>query len=448
MAGQQDEPAQAPHVPDALRAALVRLAADVLTMTEPAQTPPALQAVRRFTPRRRAVAGAGPLWTALLDDEAFRARVARVWAQTHGPSGTAPDGAATDDGPATDGGAATHDAPHAARAPVTGTDAAVGAWLQGRPWQHLLPDPDPDAEPVVARADVARRLEAAAREVERLRAALGVARDGERAARDELAGLQRELRRLRSDADRARSDARAAAAAAEQDAARAAADRAAAHDDRTRAAADLRAATAERTAAREQARTGQRLAESRVRLLLDTVVDAASGLRAELALPPLRDLPADLVTPADDAPQDRPTSRGRSVDDPALLDDLLRLPRAHLLVDGYNVSKTGWPHTSLADQRRLLVDGMAALAAQTGAEVTCCFDGQPGHRAVAPVRGVRVLFTAGDTADDLLRRLVAAEPAGRVLVVATSDREVVGDVELAGAWAVPSATLVERLRRR
>ncbi|MBO3093681.1 NYN domain-containing protein [Cellulomonas dongxiuzhuiae] len=440
MAGQQggtgSDP-DLPDVPDALRSALVRLAADVLGDIEPTHTPTALAAVRRFAPRRRAAAGAQPLWVALHEDEALRARVTRVWLQAHEEAGV----------PATDGSPRSTDVePTDAEPPPgrPGTDAAVGAWLQGRPWRHLLPAPAPSAQDDPG----GRRLEAAERELERLRTALGVAREGERTARDELAGLQRELRRLRSDADRARSEARGLAAAAEQDARRAAADLAAAADERARAAADLRAASAQRSFARDEVRTGQRLVESRVRLLLDTVVDAATGLRAELALPPVRDLPADLVAPTSDGPSGRPTSRGRSVDDPALLDDLLRLPRAHLLVDGYNVSKTGWPHTSLADQRRLLVDGMAALAAQTGAEITCCFDGQAGHRAPAPVRGVRVLFTAGETADDLLRHLVAAEPPGRVLVVATSDREVVHDVEDAGAWAVPSATLVERLRRR
>ncbi|MBF0687677.1 MAG: NYN domain-containing protein [Cellulomonas sp.] len=443
MAGQEHVAASEPDpsdVPAALRSALVRLAADVLGDTEPADVPQSLLAVRRFAPRRRATAGAAPLWSALREDSAFRARVARVWLQAHDP---APAAAGSEPSSSTDGPAAGSGAGRPVPGAATGTDAAVGAWLQGLPWQDLLPT----SAPVAVEEVDTRRLAVLEREVERLRTALGVAREDERAARDELAALQRELRRLRSDADRARSEARALAAAAELDARRAAADLQAAVDERAQAAADLRAAAAERSSAREEVRTGHRLAESRLRLLLDTVVDAASGLRAELALPPVRDLPADLVAPGVDGPRERPTSRGRSVEDPALLDDLLRLPRAHLLVDGYNVSKTGWPHTTLADQRRLLVDGMAALAAQTGAEVTCCFDGQAGHRAAPPVRGVRVLFTAGETADDLLRQLVAAEPPGRVLVVATSDREVVDDVERAGAWAVPSATLVERLRR-
>ncbi|WP_243738246.1 NYN domain-containing protein, partial [Cellulomonas shaoxiangyii] len=188
-----------------------------------------------------------------------------------------------------------------------------------------------------------------------------------------------------------------------------------------RAAADLaaqaadarRAAAAERAAARDQVRTGRALADARTRLLLDTLLDAAAGLRAELALPPVARTPAEIVAPSAPPAGDRPTSRGRTVEDPALLDELLRLPRAHLLVDGYNVSKTGWPGLPLADQRRVLVDSLARLVAHSGAEVTCCFDGADGHRAPAQQRGVRVAFSSGEIADDLLRRLVAAEPAAR-----------------------------------
>ena len=75
------------------------------------------------------------------------------------------------------------------------------------------------------------------------------------------------------------------------------------------------------------------------------------------------------------------------------------------------------------------------------------FDGgrRPPAQPRAP-RGVRVLFSAPDElADDLIRRLVAAEPEGRPLVVVTSDQEVVTDVRRAGAWTVPSAVLLARL---
>jgi predicted RNA-binding protein with PIN domain len=77
------------------------------------------------------------------------------------------------------------------------------------------------------------------------------------------------------------------------------------------------------------------------------------------------------------------------------------------------------------------------------------FDGanRPPAMPAAP-RGVRVLFSApGEIADDVIRRLVAAEPEGRPLAVVSSDKEVANDVTRAGAYAVPSALLLRRLDR-
>lgn len=119
------------------------------------------------------------------------------------------------------------------------------------------------------------------------------------------------------------------------------------------------------------------------------------------------------------------------------------------MVDGYNVTKSAFGGLTLELQRRHLVDGLASLAARTGAEVTCCFDGRPSPMPTASLaRGVRVRFSVGEIADDLIRRLVRAEPAGRVVVVVTSDQEVTHDVEADGAYVVPSATLVGWLQRR
>ena len=117
------------------------------------------------------------------------------------------------------------------------------------------------------------------------------------------------------------------------------------------------------------------------------------------------------------------------------------------LVDGYNVTKTGYPELSLADQRTRLMSGLSALAARCGAEVTVVFDGagRPPLQPRVP-RGVRVLFSAVDEiADDVIRRLVAAEPPGRPILVATSDQQVVSDVKRDGAWTVASAVLLTRL---
>jgi len=137
------------------------------------------------------------------------------------------------------------------------------------------------------------------------------------------------------------------------------------------------------------------------------------------------------------------------VEDPQALERLLGLPSVHLVVDGYNVTKTGYPELSLSDQRERLIRQLAALAARTSAEVTLVFDGA-GVVAVpttAP-RGVRVLFSdPGVLADDVIRALVTAEPEGRPVVVVTSDRAVADSVRRRGAHPVPSAVLLARLGR-
>jgi predicted RNA-binding protein with PIN domain len=205
-------------------------------------------------------------------------------------------------------------------------------------------------------------------------------------------------------------------------------------------------------ATRRAARADRNIADVRLRLLLDTLVDAATGLRRELAVPPAEHLPADTVGGvAPDAPTpDALSERARGADDPSLLDEYLRLPRVHLVVDGYNVTKTGYPSLTLQEQRLRLLGGLAVLGAQTHSEVTCVFDGAElnGAPPVAAPRGVRVLFSRpGQTADDLIRDLVAAEPRGRPLVVVSSDREVADSVRRSGARPVPSTMLLRRLGR-
>ncbi len=192
----------------------------------------------------------------------------------------------------------------------------------------------------------------------------------------------------------------------------------------------------------------------RLRVLLDAVVGAASGLQRELALPPLDERPADALASAVAARSSAPATahQGRSDDDPALLDALLAVPAVHLLVDGYNVTKTGYGEQSLEVQRGRLLAGAGALAARTGIELTLVFDGAGLEGARAPVtvapRGVRLLFSGpGQTADDVLRELVRAEPPGRPLVVVSSDREVADDVRREGARAVPSRALLALLDR-
>ena len=93
---------------------------------------------------------------------------------------------------------------------------------------------------------------------------------------------------------------------------------------------------------------------------------------------------------------------------------------------------------------------IGGLAARTGAEVTVVFDGAEGvlSSALPAPRGVRLLFSRrGETADEVLRRLVRHEPSGRPVVVVSSDREVADGVVEAGATAVPSVALLRLLER-
>jgi predicted RNA-binding protein with PIN domain len=188
----------------------------------------------------------------------------------------------------------------------------------------------------------------------------------------------------------------------------------------------------------------------RARLLLDALLAAAQGLRRELALPPVETLPADLLADPDERPLAPGGGRALDPADPALLDRLLGVPRVHLLVDGYNVTKLEWGSLSLEEQRSRLMRQLAPVAARSGAEVTVVFDGADlRHRpAVSPPRGVRVRFSPGGvTADEVLRDLVRAEPEGRPVVVVSADREVAGFASRAGARAVPSVALVRLLDR-
>ena len=268
--------------------------------------------------------------------------------------------------------------------------------------------------------------------------------------KDENSDLRRKLGETRAAerAARERADALAEALAVSRAAAAAATSSAEADARRWRAQAEELQGVV--TRGRRDARADRDDASMRARLLLDTVVEAAAGLQRELGLPATSGAPADRVE-ADAAEEGvRAPSGAQASSSPALLDQLLALPRVHLIVDGYNVSKTGWPQASLEVQRTRLLTGVAALVARTRCEVTVVFDAAAGGpRPVVPTpRGVRVVFSPeGVIADDVIREYVAAEPTGRVVVVATSDRAVAEDVTRDGARALTAAALVGLLSR-
>ncbi|MFG2098778.1 NYN domain-containing protein [Streptomyces sp. NPDC048612] len=438
--GAADEVLDRP-LPEGVRRRVVALTAESFGALTVAELPPPLRQYARFTPTRRAKFAGNAMAAALESDAVFRQRIAGKLREAQAELTAALE----------------HGTPPAAADPL---DVAAAAYvLRPEGWVKLVAAAGEEAQ----RARAERAGEEAEREVARLREELAQARGEARteadrirvdlaAVRKENESLRRKLRSALSDVKRGEAAVRKAEAALTEARDRAATDKTAADSEVRRLKARIAEVETTLETSRRAAREGRSVEDMRLRLLLDTVLDAAQGLRRELALPPANVHPADTVeavAPGRMTPKDIAT-RALSEMDPALLDQLLALPQAHLVVDGYNVTKTGYPTMPLEKQRLRLLGGLAVLAAQTGAEMTCVFDGAELAAPVllAPPRGVRVLFSKpGVTADELIRQLVRAEPPGRPVVVVSTDREVADGVAKAGARPVASALLLKRLAR-
>ncbi|WP_232662240.1 NYN domain-containing protein [Pseudonocardia sp. TRM90224] len=421
------------RLPEPVRGRLAEVAATAVGGMPVVDVPVPLRRLARFTPAKRAKLGGAALTAELASSTVFRASVVAWWDE-HRPGELA----------------STADDPLAAAASALllghddAADAVAAAARRG------------EAVELRAERDAAlSRVDKLTTELERLRGELSEARSQARSAGEQRDAEYQQLRRRVSEQGaklRAALDGRAAIEdemqrlreSAAADLAAAAAER-----DRERARADAERRRAERaaaevTAARQAAREARQADEMRLSLLIDTLGGAVAGLRRELALgggggP----RPADLIAGAG------AIKGGSAADSLAALDALLSVPSAHLIVDGYNVSKTGYPDLPLADQRARLVGQLAALAARTAVEITVVFDGA-GVTTAPPrgSRGVRVLFSdPGVIADDVIRTLVASEPHGRPILVATSDKAVVTSVRKQGAYSVPSSVLLGRLAR-
>jgi predicted RNA-binding protein with PIN domain len=426
-------------LPDGVRRRVVQIVSDGFGGLTVAELPAQLRQYARFAPNRRAKFAGNAMAAALETDPLFRQRIGEKLREAQ------PELA----------GALDSGSPPPAADPL---DVAAAAYvLRPTDWVKLVTAAGEEAQ----RADAERADEESRAELERLRGELAAARDQTRAeterlrlelesARKEAESLHRKLRAALSDVKRGEAALRKVQGEIETVRAEGQAQVSAAESESRRLKARLGEAEAALEATRRAAREGRSVEDMRVRLLLDTVLDAAQGLRRELALPPVSARPADsvdAVEPGRMTPKDI-AARALSEHDPAILDQLLALPQAHLVVDGYNVTKTGYPQMPLEKQRLRLLGQLSQLAAQTGAEVTCVFDGAELAAPVllAPPRGVRVLFSKpGVTADELIRQLVRAEPPGRPVIVASTDREVADGVAKAGARPVASAMLLKRL---
>ncbi|MFB9183364.1 NYN domain-containing protein [Dactylosporangium sucinum] len=430
-----------PVLPEAVRQRVIALAAGAITGVPLDELPMPLRRVAKFAPNRRARLGGPVIAMQLAGDPLLRQRLATRVVNDAGDLGASIlEGVAP-----------------AAADPV---EVAALAYL-ARPdgWRSLIADATEavraDAENAVAAdriRDVEQRLARAEHDRAVARVEADKLRDELARLRDEAAGLREEVRSLGKTLRETQARERKSTdmlSAEKGRAARTAAD----HDaELRRLRAKLAEAETAAGAQRQSAKDARAVDDARLWLLLETIGQAAVGLRRELALDPTDKLPADFVAEAAaDRPENAPGTAARALDadDPARLDQLLGLPKAHLIVDGYNVTKKGYAEISLEQQRNRLITGVGGLAAQTRAEVTVVFDGAERVHGLPPApRGVRVLFSRkGETADELIRRLVRAEPAGRPIVVISSDKEVADGVRRHGAYPLASDTLLRRLSR-
>jgi predicted RNA-binding protein with PIN domain len=396
------------ELPEAVRTRLVSLVAASLGDVTP--LPAALKQVAGFAPARRARLGATAIMAELERDDELRERVGVQVRPT-----------------------ATEDA----------LDGAALAWLErSEGWEDVVRRAGERSAP---RADAQQeqreqKLRDRAEEAER------TLREVRRSHKEALDALKAEVATLRRTLGETRT--REKAAREEADAARKDAEEATARLER-----ELRQARASLTRLEEQAGEQRRQRRSerdevtvRARLLLDALNDAALGLRRELGLPGVSGSPGDRVeAELEDADTREPAATGSvAPSSPALLEQYLALPKARLIVDGYNVTKATWPTLTLEAQRTRLLTLLPALVARTNAETTVVFDAADSESrpVVASPRGVKVLFSpSGVIADDVIRRLVEAEPAGRVVVVVTADRELATDVRRTGARVVAPGAL-------
>ncbi|GAA1744390.1 NYN domain-containing protein [Luedemannella helvata] len=441
MIGEDAVAAVDPPLPEPVRQRVVVLAANALGALSADELPVPLRRVANFAPHRRARLG-GPLIALHLDsDPLFRQRVGARAQESAGALGAA---------------IAEGTVPAAAD-PVE--VAALAYLCRPAGWADLVTSATEAVRVDAENTAVADRIQTAEQRAARAEHERAVARVEADKLRDELARLREEAAALREEVrtlgrglrESQAKEKRATELLAVE---KGRAQRAAADNEAELRRLRIRLADAEDLAsgARHAAKEARAVDEARLWLLLETIGQAAVGLKRELAIEPATLLPGDHVASTHaERPGGAATAGARALDadDPARLDQLLALPKVHLIVDGYNVTKNGYGELSLEQQRSRLITGIGGIAAQTGAEVTVVFDGaEKLVAAPTPPRGVRVLFSRkGETADELIRRLVRAEPAGRPVVVISTDREVAEGVRRHGAYPLSSDTLLRRLAR-
>jgi hypothetical protein len=229
-----------------------------------------------------------------------------------------------------------------------------------------------------------------------------------------------------------------------------------------RHARDREASATSRLARVESERAGAITAQGTAELVRDGVLADRAVLaaeRSELArlaatAGSLAEQLAALASPTQSG-KPRPQAKRKALplpggvmgDSDAATEYLLR-SGATVLVDGYNVAKTGWPSLDLEGQRVVLLDVIENLARRFGSDITVVFDGADVVGASADRRRVaRVVYSpAGVIADDVIRDEVRRLPVNRPVVVVTNDQEIIRDVRALGANTITTQQLLTLAR--
>ena len=291
-------------LPHPVRQRVVSLAAEVLGSLDPDQVPVSLRHVARFTASKRARLGGSAIAAALDTDPGFRRRVLEAARAAH--PGLVEALAAGPPPPAAD--------------PVD--VAAVAYLLRADGWDEVVAAAVAEVRRAGAEEQAARTDVTTVRLREQLTAARAEAREDRERSKAEIdrlkaenAALRRRVSQSTDEAVRAEEASLATAAESARLIELAEMGRASAEAEARRLRGRLADVEEALSTTRRAGREGRCLETARLGLLLDTLADAAAGLRRELALPVSGGRPADTVEavePAAASAQSRPTTAPRS----------------------------------------------------------------------------------------------------------------------------------------
>jgi predicted RNA-binding protein with PIN domain len=399
-----------PELPTDVQRSLLRAMSAFMKATPAQELPPKLRPIRSF-----AVKALGPhrkTLLAALDDDALRPRVVEWLDQKQHPLSRS-------------------DADHLR----TAAERADG-------WEERLSGEPPGVAPSCPDRtgdDKAAAEKALEREKEKARKA----RDEAKRARDEAAltvgrekakadALAVELKGLRSSLQ----DAEARAKEAERRATKAAADAERLERKHRKEIEGLSRTIEKLRKEAKESRRSLRYAEERLRNVDKPKAPAAAPRKT-------RSGPRGPRKPL-------PFVKGLTAEDPRTLEGWLAAKNLHVLVDGYNVTKSkgGFGNLELPKQRQRLVDELNSLARKHGVKVRVIFDGShvpPGSARLAKGPAVVEYSRPDEIADDHLIAVLEELPAYPVLVV-TDDKELRERASKHGATIAGSKQLLSLIR--